>query len=91
MVLGLTIDGLREMIDDLRRSGVTPAYVLVGPMDARDVTNEVMAHAKEVLPGIRDDKGSIAIIEGIPVLSRADVPRGKAWVIPAQGEAVRIH
>lgn len=91
MVLGLTIDGLREMVQDLRKAGTVPAYILVSPTDARDVTAEVMSLAKETLPGITSEKGSVAIIEGIPVLARPDVPRGKAWIIPVQGASVRIH
>jgi hypothetical protein len=88
----LTVEGLRNMIQDLRRSGQRiPKIILVSEYDRRDVNQDVLAGSKE--PVAKEDQkpqhdfDAIAIIEGVMVRSHPDVPRGKARLV--YGKEVR--
>jgi hypothetical protein len=81
----LTVDGLRELIADLRLSGELPAAILVSEYDRREINQDLLAgSAIEVAKADQrpeHDGDCIAIIEGILVRSHPDVPRGKARLV----------
>ena len=78
----LTVDGLRNLIQDLRKSPRgAPDMILVSEYDRRDINQDLCQGAKSIDPEAeRDDhdRKAIGIIEGVPILSHGDIPRGKA-------------
>lgn len=79
-------DGLREMIQDLRRNGQRiPNYIIVSEHERRDLNQEILgASLQEVSKADQHpdhDGVAIGFIEGVMVRSHSDVPRGKARFI----------
>lgn len=82
----LTLEGLREMIQDLRRNGQRiPNYILVSEHERRDLNQELLAGSKEDVAKAdqapEHDGAAIGFIEGVMVGSHPDVPRGRARFI----------
>lgn len=80
----ISFDGLRMMIADLRAKGHRPAAILVSEHDKRDLKREIIERSKGHMPDAEQDdhdKKAIGFVQGIPVLSHKDVPRGKARII----------
>lgn len=82
----LTVEGLRDMIQDIRRSGQRiPSYIAVSEYDRRDLNQDLCAgasglHGEDVERPEHDGK-AIGFIEGVMVRSHPDIPRGKARFI----------
>ena len=79
----LTVDGLRDLLQDWRRNGQRmPKIIMVSEHDRRDVNQDLLAgSAHEVAKDDQrpeHDGEAIGIIEGVMVRSHPDVPRGKA-------------
>jgi hypothetical protein len=88
--LTLRLSGLRALILDLIEAGQRPVAVLLSEYEKRDLKQEMLElaplvrngeHGPEEVP----DNEAICLIEGVPVMSSPDVPRGKAWIIPESG------
>ncbi len=82
----LTLQGLREMIQDLRRRNQRiPNCIIVSEYERRDLNQEMLGISKDPVARIdqrpEHDGECIAFIEGVPVRSHRDVPRGKARFI----------
>lgn len=78
----LTVDGLRDLVQDLRKEGRVPAAILVSPFDAKDLKFDLMAGATETSPDAEATVNrAIAIIEGVAVVCHRDVSRGKAKLL----------
>lgn len=82
----LTVDGLRDMIRDLRLSGArVPTVVAVSEYDRRDLNQDVLAGS--IQPVAKEDQSpehdgdAIAIIEGVMIVSHPDIARGKARLV----------
>jgi hypothetical protein len=81
----LTLEGLRELVADLRRAGEIPQAILVSEYDRRELNQEVLAASKH--PVAKEDQrpqhdgDCVAIIEGVPILGHVDVARGKARLV----------
>jgi len=82
----LTVDGLRDMIQDLRRRGERiPTVIVVSERDRRDLNQDLLAAS--VAPVAKEDQRpehdghAIAIIEGVMIVSHHDVARGKAKLV----------
>lgn len=85
----LTLEGLRNLIQDLRAAGERiPTVILVSEYERRDLNQELLAgstvtvrkedHAPE------HDGAAVGIIEGVMVRSHPDISRGKArFLFPA--------
>ncbi len=88
--LRLTIDGLSEMIGDLRAAGYNPQIVLVSEYDRRDLNQDLMGAS--VTPVSKEDEhhdqNQIGIIHGVMIMANADISRGKCRVVcaPAPGQ-----
>lgn len=85
----LTLDGLRNLIQDLRKSGnQVPTVILVSERERRDLNQELLA-ASTVEVSKADqapdhDGAAVGVIEGVMVRSHPDVPNGKArFLFPA--------
>lgn len=85
----LTLEGLRDMIQDMRRFGVRiPSVILVSEYERRDLNQELLAGstcavAKEDQSPDHDG-AAVGIIEGVMVRSHPDISRGKArFLYPA--------
>lgn len=81
----LTVEGLRNLLQDLRRTGRIPNYILVSEYDRRDLNQDLLAGSSQEV-GKHDqrpdhDGEAIGMIEGVMVRSHPDVPRGKARLI----------
>jgi hypothetical protein len=79
----LTVEGLRDLIQDLRRSGQRiPSYIIVSEYDRRDLNQDLCAGAKALegddVESTEHDFKAIGFIEGVMVRSHPDVPRGRA-------------
>lgn len=79
----LTVDGLRDLLQDWRRNGQRmPRVIMVSEHDRRDVNQDLLGTSvQEVAKDDRrpeHDGACIGIIEGVMVRSHPDVPRGKA-------------
>lgn len=76
------MDGLRNLIQDLRKSAHgAPAMILVSEYDRRDINQDLCQGAKalgEDAERPEHDGKAVAIIEGVPILSHGDIPRGNA-------------
>lgn len=82
----LTVDGLRDMIQDLRRSGARiPTVILVSEYERRDLNQDLLAGSvHEVAKEDQrpeHDGAAIGFVEGVMIRSHPDVPRGKARLI----------
>jgi hypothetical protein len=82
----LTLEGIRQMIRDIRDAGQRmPSVILVSEYDRRDVNQDLLGAS--VAPVAKEDQkpehdfAAIGVIEGVLVRSHADVPRGKARLI----------
>lgn len=79
----LTVDGLRDLLQDWRRNGQRmPKVIVVSEQDRRDLNQDLLGWSAQ--PVAKEDQRPehdgecIAIIEGVQVRSHPDVPRGKA-------------
>ena len=81
----LTVDGLRDMIGDLRKSGHVPAAILLNEYDRREMNQDLMAHSVSEVSGDdqrpEHDGNAIGVIEGVMIVSHQDVARGKARLV----------
>lgn len=82
----LTLEGIREMIRDLRRNGQRiPNYIILSEHERRDLNQELLGVSvdpvakKDQAP--EHDGEAIGFIEGVMVRSHPDVPRGRARFI----------
>lgn len=72
----ITVGGLIDMIADLVAAGTTPAWILLHPMDAATVIEELNDH------GTAPDKAVIGVIQGVLIGANEQVTRGSARVVP---------
>lgn len=82
--LAISFDGLRLLIDDLRKAGHNPAAILVSPHEKRDLKQELMSRSKKHTKDAEEkdhDTHTIGFVQGVPILSHPHVPRGKARVM----------
>lgn len=82
--LAISFEGLRLLIADLRKQGINPAAILVSEQEKRDLKQELMAGSKEHSKDAEEadhDMRAIGFIQGIPIVSHKDVPRGQARII----------
>jgi hypothetical protein len=82
----LTLEGLRDLIQDMRKAGQRiPTIILVSEYERRDLNQELLGSSVDSVakPDQRPEHDGIAIgiIEGVMVRSHPDVPRGKARFI----------
>jgi hypothetical protein len=82
----LTVDGLRDLIQDLRRNGQRiPSVILVSERERRDLNQDLLSvSSAEVAMEDRrpeHDGAAVGVIEGVVIGSHPDVPRGKARFI----------
>jgi len=82
----LTLEGLRNFIQDLRRHGQRiPNIILVSEYERRDLNQELLGAS--TAPVAKEDQRpehdgqAIGFIEGVMVRSHPDVPRGKARLL----------
>ena len=76
-MLVLTLESVREMINDLRARGLPANIVMVSEYDKRDLKQELMAMGETLSD---TDENVIGFIQGCMVISHRDVPRGKAII-----------
>lgn len=82
----LTVDGLRDMLQDMRHAGQPmPCAILVSEYDRRDLNQDLLSGSVHEV-GKADqapehDGLAIGIVEGIPIRSHPDVARGKARLL----------
>lgn len=79
----LTLEGLRNLFQDMRRRGERmPSVMLVSETERRDLNQELLgASTEEVAKADQapaHDGAAVGFIEGVMVRSHPDVPRGKA-------------
>jgi hypothetical protein len=79
----LTVDGLRNLLLDLRTSGrPIPRAIIVSEYDRRDLNQDLLGTS--VAPVAKADQApehdgqAIGVIEGVVIASHRDIPRGKA-------------
>lgn len=84
--LRLTVDGLRDLIQDQVRAGHRPKCIIISEIDRRDLNDDLMSESTATIDAAdaADNHKHIAIIEGVPVFSNPEVGRGKARIIHAQ-------
>ena len=79
----LTVDGLRDLIQDLRRTPAgVPWVILLSEYDRRDLNQDLMAGGST--PVLKKDHEpaadgySIGVIEGVVIRSSPEISRGRA-------------
>jgi len=79
----LTVDGLRDLLQDWRRKGRRmPKVIMVSEHERRDLNQDILGCSAQ--PVAKEDQvpehdgEAIGFIEGVMVRSHPDVPRGKA-------------
>lgn len=77
-MLVLTIESVREMINDLRARGLPAKLVMVSEYDKRELKQELMAMGESLA---ESDEDVIGLIQGCMVISHRDVPRGTARIL----------
>lgn len=91
MRLALTLDGLRNLILDLRAAGQVPGAILLSEREKKDIKLEIMAAAAEVSDDAEDTLDHcLAMIGGVPVVSHPLVTPGKCRILP-RDPVVRRH
>jgi hypothetical protein len=88
----LTVDGLRNLIGDLRRSGgQLPGAILVSEYDRRDLNQDLLAGSATPVAKAdqapEHDRECIGVIEGIPIMAHPEIARGKARLVYPQTKA----
>lgn len=76
----LTLDGLRMMISDMRKTGVDVTGVVVNPIDHNDLAAEVMALAGETNPRA-NYRTDVIMLSGARVVKDARQDRYRATVM----------
>lgn len=91
--LRLTIEGITEMIRDARTAGYRPQIVLVSEYDRRDLNQDLMgASVREVSKeDEHNDARQIGIIEGVLIMSHADIARHKCRIVCAPPAVATSH
>ena len=74
----LTVDSVRELINDLRARGLSAKMVMVSEYDKRELKQELMQMGE---PLAQSDEDVIGFIQGCMVISHRDVPRGTARIL----------
>ena len=84
--LGISWEGLRQLIADAKAQGIDVAVLLVSEHDKIDLKEELIATAKAINMQPKDYsnnyKNQIAFLDGVIIASHKDVDRGKARLIP---------
>lgn len=82
----LTVDGLRNLLQDRRTAGQPmPRAIVVSERDRRDLNQDLLGGS--VQPVARDDQRpehdghAIGIIEGVLILSAPEIGKGKARLV----------
>ena len=81
----LTVDGLRNLIADLRVRGQVPKAIYVSEHDRRDLNQDLMAGS--IQPVAKEDQKpehdgvALGVIEGVVILTDPSLARGKARCI----------
>jgi hypothetical protein len=98
VTLTLRLAGLRALVRDLIDSGQRPIAVLLSEHEKRDLKQEMLELAPltrngENGPELVPDQEALCFIEGVPVMSDKNVPRGRAWIVPApkDGQPIPVH
>jgi hypothetical protein len=82
----LTVEGLRDMLQDRRRAGLRmPSIIIVSEYERRELNQDLLA-GSETEVAKQDqrpehDGDAIGFVEGVMVRSHPDVPRGKARLL----------
>ena len=74
----LTLESVREMINDLRARGLPVNIVIVSEHDKRELKQELMAMGETLSD---TDEDVIGFIQGCMVVSHPDVLRGTARIV----------
>lgn len=87
--IGITVEGLHDMILDQRKEGYEPAAVLLHPLDAREMQEDHIRLAAEKADGAEEIvPGTICIIAGVMILDDVHVPRGTCWIVDRQSNPI---
>ena len=78
----LTVESVREFINDLRAHGLPAKVVMVSEYDKRELKQELMEMGG---PLAESDEDVIGFIQGCMVISNSDVPRGTARILKPEG------
>ena len=74
----LTLESVREFINDIRAQGYSTHLVFVSEYDKRELKQELMQMGESIN---ETDEDVIGFIQGCMLLSHKDVPRGTARVV----------
>jgi len=83
----LKLQGLRELILDLKAVGRLPVVILISENEARDLKQEMLEdkpisrigeHGPEDVP----DNEALCFLEGVLIQPDKNVPTGKVWLVP---------
>lgn len=81
----LTVDGLRDLIGDIRKTGPAPTAILLNEYDRREMNQDLMNASVSVVANAdqrpEHDGKAIGIVEGVMIASHKDVSRGKARLV----------
>lgn len=85
----LTVDGLRNLLADLRTAGrPLPQSIIVSESDRRDLNQDLLGGAANEVA--REDQRpehdgqAVGIVEGVVILSHPDLRRGQARLVYPQ-------
>lgn len=82
----MTIEGFRDLLQDMRAAGQQmPVAILVSENDRRDLNQDLLSGSVEEVSKAdqapEHDGVAIGIVEGVPIRSHPDIPRGKARLL----------
>lgn len=79
----ITVDGLRDLIRELRAKGTPPQAIILSYRDRRDLNDDVMSMSTvEVAKEDENREMQIAIIEGVQVGWNRLVENGRCIIVP---------
>ena len=87
-MLVLTLDSVREMINDLRARGLPAKFVMFSEHDKRELKQELMELGESLAVS---DEDVIGFIQGCMVISHRDVPRGTARILMPEKVSNSVH
>ena len=94
MSFTLKLQGLRELILDLKAEGRLPVIILLSEKEARDIKQEMLdadplSRIGEHGPEAVLDNEALCFLDGVLIQPDKNVPTGKAWLVPRQGVPVQ--
>lgn len=93
LTLGISVDGLVQLVQEQRAAGFRPRSLLLHPLDAETLREDLILSCPHRSPDAEAIvKRAIPIIAGCDVQTHPHVARGDCWIVDHALETLeRVH